>query len=124
MEAGGLGRVYQDGEILVRQGEAGDCMYVIQEGVVEVLAEKNGHEVQLAVRGSGEIIGEMAIFEREVRSATVRARGPVRALTVDKKSFLRRVHEDPSVAFRLVQIMSRRIRALNEEVTGLKGGNA
>jgi CRP-like cAMP-binding protein len=99
-------------------------MYVIQEGEVEILAEQDGREVSLAVRGKGEMIGEMAIFEREARSATVRARGPVRALTVDKKTFLRRVQEDPSLAFRLVQTMSRRIRELNREVAHLRGGGA
>ncbi|MFQ5857941.1 MAG: cyclic nucleotide-binding domain-containing protein [Anaerolineae bacterium] len=119
---GALGRVYQDGEIIIRQGEVGDCMYVIQEGQVEVIAEKDGEEVRLAVRGAGEFVGEMAIFEREVRSATVRALGQARVLTVDKKNFLRRIHEDPSLAFRMVQTMSRRIRELSEEVARLKGG--
>jgi CRP-like cAMP-binding protein len=120
MEKGALGRVYQDGEKLIRQGETGDCMYVIQEGEVEILVEKDGLEVRLGVRGKGEIIGEMAIFEREVRSATARALGPVRALTVDKRTFLRRVQEDPSLAFRLVQTMSRRIRELDEELARLR----
>jgi CRP-like cAMP-binding protein len=117
MKTGALGRVYGDGEVLIRQGETGDCMYVIQEGEVEILVEKDGREVRLGVRGQGDIIGEMAIFEREVRSATARARGRVRALTVDKRTFLRRVQEDPSLAFRLVQMMSRRIRELDDELT-------
>jgi CRP-like cAMP-binding protein len=94
METGALGKVYEDGQILIRQGEVGDCMYVIQKGQVAVFREKNGHEVGLAVLGEGEIFGEMAVFEREVRSATVRALGEVRALTVDKKNFLRRIQED------------------------------
>ncbi len=120
METGALGKSYHDGQVLIRQGEVGDCMYVIQKGQVEVLAEKNGGEVQLAVLGEGEIFGEMAVFEREVRSATVRALGEVRALTVDKKNFLRRIQEDPSLAFRLMQTMSRRIRELNNEITRLR----
>jgi CRP-like cAMP-binding protein len=120
MKTRGLGKVYQDGQDLIHQGEVGDCMYVIQKGQVEVLAEKDGGEVQLAVLGEGEIFGEMAVFEREVRSATVRALGEVRALTVDKKNFLRRIQEDPSLAFRLMQTMSRRIRELNNEITRLR----
>lgn len=117
---GALGRVYEDGEVLVRQGEKGDCMYVIQEGEVEVLREERGTETRLAVRGEGEFIGEMAIFEQTVRSATVRALGQARILTIDKKNFLRRVHEDPSLAYRMVQTMSRRIRELSAEVARLK----
>jgi CRP-like cAMP-binding protein len=119
---GALGKVYQEGEVIVRQGEVGDCMYVIQEGQVEVMLEKDGEEVRLAVRGEGEFFGEMAIFEREVRMATVRALGQARVLTIDKKNFLRRIHEDPSLAYRIVQTMSRRIRELSAEVAQLKGG--
>jgi len=120
MDTGALGKTYQDGEIIVRQGDVGECMFVIQEGRVEVVAEKEEGEVHLAVREEGDFFGEMAIFERDVRSATVRALGEVRVLTVDKKNFLRRIHEDPSLAFRLVETMSNRIRALSEEVAQYK----
>ncbi len=121
-KTGTLGKVYQDGEAIVRQGKVGDCMYVIQKGQVEVVLEKGGKEVRLAVRGEGEFFGEMAIFEHEVRMATVRALGQARVLTIDKKNFLRRIHKDPSLAYRIVQTMSRRIRELSAEVAQLKGG--
>lgn len=120
METGALGRLYEDGEVIVRQGDAGDCMYVIQEGSVGVYLERDGEEVLLAEPGVGELIGEMAIFERQPRSATVRAHGQARLLTVDKKNLLRRVHEDPSLAFRMVQTLSRRVRELSEEVGRLR----
>jgi CRP-like cAMP-binding protein len=121
-KTGALGKVYQDGEVIVRQGGVGDCMYVIQKGQVEVVLEKGGEEMRLAVRGEGEFFGEMAIFEHEVRMATVRALGQARVLTIDKKNFLRRIHKDPSLAYRIVQTMSRRIRELSAEVAQLKGG--
>ena len=117
MDTGALGKEYEDGEVIVRQGEVGDCMFVIQKGKVEVISEENGEEIRLAVREEGEFFGEMAIFDRDVRSATVRAMGQARVLTVDKKNFMRRVHEDPSLAFRLVETMSRRLRELQTELT-------
>ncbi len=120
MTEGALGRVYQDGEVIIYQGEVGNCMYIIQEGQVEVFVEKEGQEIRLELLGEGEIVGEMAIFENEVRSATVRASGQARLLTVDKRNFLRRVHEDPSLAYRIVQSMSHRIREMNKEVARLK----
>ena len=96
-------------------------MYVIQEGQVEVLIRgEEDQDIRLGVRQEGEFIGEMAIFDRDVRSATVRALGQARVLTVDKKNFMRRVHEDPSLAFRLVETMSHRIRELSDEVARLK----
>jgi len=116
MDTGALGKTYNGGETIVRQGEVGDCMYAIQQGRVEVVQEVQGKEVPLAVRGEGDFFGEMAIFEREVRMATVRAVGDVRVLTVDKRNLLRRIQEDPSLAFRMLETMSRRIRELSEEV--------
>lgn len=118
---GSLGKTYQDGEAIVRQGEVGDCMYVIQEGQVEVVVEEDGKEVRLMVLDAGEFFGEMAIVEHEVRMATVRALGEARVLTIDQKNFLRRIHQDPSLAWRIVQIMSSRIRELAAEIARLKG---
>lgn len=121
MARGDLGRVYRDGELFFRSGDTGDHMYVIQDGRVEVVAEKDGRETRLAVLGPGDILGEMAIFEREPRSATARALGEVRAITVDKKNLLRRISEDPTLAFRLIKTLSKRVRELNDEVARLRG---
>ena len=116
MSTSGLGKTYSSGQVIVRQGESGDCMFAVQQGRLEVVKESKGGEVRIAVLEEGDIFGEMAIFEREVRSATIRALGEARVLTVDKKTFLRRVQEDPSLAFNLVRMMSRRIRKLSSEV--------
>jgi CRP-like cAMP-binding protein/flavin-dependent dehydrogenase len=119
MDSGALGKVYQNGEIIVRQGEPGDCMYVVQEGFVEVFFESEEEQVQLNILGKNEFFGEMAIFNREVRTASVRALGPARILTVDHKNLLRCIHEDPSLAYRLMEVMSGRIDRLSEEVAQL-----
>jgi CRP-like cAMP-binding protein len=116
METGALGNEYSDGEVIIRQGELGDCMYVIQEGQVEVIVELDDNSVRVAIRNPGDFFGEMAIFEREVRKATVRSLGRARVLKIDKRNFLRRVHEDPSLAFRLVQSLSARIREISVEI--------
>ena len=124
MAGGELGKISNDGEVIICEGEEGNCMFVIQEGEVEVFIDgEEEKEIRLGVRGEGEFFGEMAIFDRDVRSATVRALGEARVLTVDKKNFMRRVHEDPSLAFRLVETMSRRIRELGEEVARLQNAN-
>jgi CRP-like cAMP-binding protein len=120
MEAGALGKEYADQDVVCRQGEPGDCMYVIQAGRAEVLREEDGAEVVVGELTTGDVFGEMAIFEREPRSATVRIKGQARVLTLDKRAFLRRVHEDPSLAFRILQRMSSRIRTLNQELSRLK----
>ncbi len=121
MKSNVLGKAYSAGEILVRQGEVGDCMFVLQEGEVEILKEEDGKEAVVDILLPGEIFGEMAIIEKQVRSATVRALTPVRALTIDRKTFLRRVHEDPTLALNILKTMSGRIRKLDAELALLKG---
>lgn len=91
-------------------------MYVIQEGEVEALVEQDGRELRLRTLGPNEFFGEMALFEREVRTATIRATRPTRLLTIDKKNFLSGIHEDPSLAFNVVKTMSHRIRDLTERL--------
>lgn len=122
MRKEGLGKIYADGDAIIKQGEVGDCMFVVQAGEVEVLKDSESGPVQLAVLGPGSFFGEMAIFERETRSATVRARGEARVLTVDKRTLLRRIRKDPLLAFNLLQTMSGRIRDLNAEVLRSGGG--
>jgi CRP-like cAMP-binding protein len=116
----GLGKIYGDRQVVIRQGEIGDCMYAIQQGRVEVVRETADGDLRVAVLEEGDIFGEMAIFEKEVRSATVRALGEARVLTIDKRTFLRRVQQDPSLAFNVAQMMCKRIRHLNEELAALR----
>lgn len=122
MKSSELGKVFNDGDLIIRQGDAGDFMYEILDGRVDVLQERGGEEVLLAVLDKGDFFGEMAIFEREKRSATVRANGQVRVLTVDKKILLRRISEDPSLALRILEKMSHRIREMDNELVRLRMG--
>jgi flavin-dependent dehydrogenase len=115
-----MGKEYRAGEVIVRRGEVGDSMYIIQSGQAEVLQSKDGKEVRLALLGEKDVFGEMAIFQKETRSATVRALTNVRAVTMDKRIFLRRVHEDPSFVFKILQKMSERINNLNTELSRIK----
>ncbi len=85
-----------------------------------MLHERNGKAVQLVVLGEGDTFGEIAILERGIRSATVRALGEVRVPTLDKRTILRRIHEDPSLVFRTIRGMARRIRELSAELARAK----
>ena len=117
MVTGALGRIYRDGENIISQGNTGESMYVVQSGRVEVVQETdNGGEQHLAYLDAGNFFGEMSVFEKEVRSATVRAAGEARVLKIDKKTLLRRIREDPLLAVNLLKTMSHRIRILNEEL--------
>jgi CRP/FNR family cyclic AMP-dependent transcriptional regulator len=117
---GSLGQTYQDGQIIIKQGTSGDCLYVIQEGRVEVIAESEGREIKLAELGRSEFFGEMGLFEKDVRSSTVRSLGEARILTIDKKNFYQTIQKDPSLAFRLLETISHRLRLANQRIAALE----
>jgi len=112
-----LGHLYRDGEIIIKQGTVGDCLYVIQEGKVEVVSEKKEKEIIIAELGEKEFFGEMALFEKDVRSATVRAKGDTKVLTLDKKGLYKTIQNDPSLAFRLLEKMSNRLREVDKRIS-------
>ena len=113
---GELGKVYADGEVIIAEGDVGDCMYVIQSGRVEAVTGSGVDEHRVAVLEGGDFFGEMALFDKEVRSATVRAMGEARVLTIDKRALLKRISEDPLMAMNLLKTMSQRVRSLNDRV--------
>ena len=111
-----LGRQYNDGEVIIRQGDAGDCLYVIQKGKVEVIDESGEEEIKLAELGEKEFFGEMGLFQKDVRSATVRSLGKTKVLTIDKRNFYQTIQNDPSIAYRLLEKMSQRLRETNKKL--------
>ena len=97
-----LGKKMHDGEILFRQGEAADRMYVIKSGKVEVFRVQDGREVKLGELGNDDFFGEMGSIEDSAWRACVRSKGEAQVFTIDQKFFMRKFHEDPSFAFRIL----------------------
>jgi len=120
MITGDLGRIYTDGETIFREGDPGDVMCVVQFGKVDITKRTAAGETTIATLGQGDIFGEMALFDKQPRSATAVASGEARVLSVDKRKFFTAISRDPTIAFRLLQSMSGRIRRLDEEVVALR----
>jgi CRP-like cAMP-binding protein len=70
------------GEWLMREGDPGGSLYIIAEGEFEVTMKSGGKETVVAVRGQGEVIGEMSLLDNAPRSASVRALKPTRAIMI------------------------------------------
>ena len=112
-----VGRLFKSGDIIYKQGESGDCMYVVQNGQVEIIQRKGNNEYCLAEVGEGDFFGEMALFGYSVRSATARATGNgAVVLSLEKKVFLKRMHYDPSLAFDMLKKMADRIQHVEKEL--------
>ena len=75
--------------------------------------DKDGKDAFLARLAKGDFFGEMAVFEQQARSATVIAKGEVYVLTVDKRTLLSRIQEDPSLPFLMLEKISARLREMD-----------
>jgi len=94
-------RLYDAGESLVTEGEAGDSLFVIERGSVQVLKtdeERGQREVELAVLGAGAFFGEMSLLTGELRSATVVAKEHCGVLTLSKQALAPILEKDPRIA--------------------------
>jgi CRP-like cAMP-binding protein len=109
-------QAFEDGEIVVREGEETREMFIIREGRIEILKQVGGHEVRLAVLERGSFFGEMSLLEGLPRSATARAIGKTELVVLRPGSLLVQIRRDPTFAFELLQQMSRRVRELNDKL--------
>ena len=115
-----LGRTYSDGEVIFREGDRGEGMYVIQSGKVKITKHTPAGEITISVIGSGDILGEMALFDKLPRSATAVASGEARVLSIDKSKLFKLISGDPTTAFKIIESMSSRIRRLDDELSEYK----
>lgn len=95
------------GEQLFAQGEPGDCLYLIGEGEVRILA--NGTEV--ARLSAGEVVGEMAVLDSHPRSATAIVERDGRLLRIGSDEFRLLLLSHPEMAMALLRTLARRLRA-------------
>lgn len=110
---------YEDGEVIVAEGEDTTEMFVIQQGAVRVTKKVGDADVVLATLERGNFFGEMSLLESLPRHATCRALGRTSVLAIRSGELLVTIRRDPTFAFEMLQRMSRRIRFLNEQVVGL-----
>lgn len=103
--------LYKPGELIFREGEKGDAMYLIRAGQVVVVKGDFENPTILGYRGPGDIIGEMALLEGRPRSANNVALEDVRALRIDRELFQEWVNQTPSVGMGIMAMLSARLRA-------------
>jgi CRP-like cAMP-binding protein len=103
----------EPGHRLFAEGEAGDVMYFVLEGAVEVT--RGGHVVETL--GDGAIIGELALIDTTPRSATATTSAPSRLVRIGRDEFTFLVQEHPTFALQVMAVMAERLRRANERVT-------
>ena len=116
----GLGKLYKDGEIICRQGDTGNCMYVIQAGEVEIFREEDGRDVRLRIAGPNEFFGEMGLFgENSNRSAWIRTKTQCELAEISYSRYRQLAEDDPGILFALAGQMATRLRNTSRKVSDL-----
>lgn len=108
------------GEILVAEDQPGDLIYIILTGSVKIfVAGGAGQEVILAMRGPGEVIGEMSLLDGLGRSASVVTQEPCRLLSLNRLDFWSELWEMPPITYNLARILTRRLRLATAQIQAL-----
>ena len=98
------------GQVLFKEGERGNFMYVLMSGTAEIIV--HNRVVETAVAGT--IVGEMAIIDDNVRSATVVAKSDCRFLPIECERFNFLVQKKPEFALHVMRVMAERLRKADE----------
>jgi CRP/FNR family transcriptional regulator, cyclic AMP receptor protein len=107
----GTRRRYRRGAMLFTEGEISDKVVLVVEGRVKISHyTDDGREVLLAVRGPGEVLGELSAIDGEPRSAAASALDPVEALVVPAEDFRHFLEAQPRIASVLLRTVTRRLR--------------
>jgi CRP-like cAMP-binding protein len=108
---------WETGTVVFEEGDRGDNCYVLHSGAVKVLRRfPDGRRITLARLGPGSVVGELALFNGERRSATVEALEPTLAVALAGEDVMSILRTDPEAAISVAIGLADRLRAANERM--------
>jgi len=105
---------YAENDVIFRQGDAGNSLFLIEEGAVDISYGDGKARVLLAHLFPGQYFGELAVFDNAPRSATATATRLSRLVRLDRDDLVDFVNKNPAAALRIIAEMSERLRQTNE----------
>jgi EAL domain-containing protein (putative c-di-GMP-specific phosphodiesterase class I)/CRP-like cAMP-binding protein len=106
--------VFSGGQVIFKSGDAGDCAYLIEEGVVEILVVKQGGEHRIRSIGKGELFGEVSLIDYQPRTATVRAVERTVLVPIPRKLMEQLLEKSDPVLRHLLLVILERFRHRND----------
>ncbi len=103
---------FQTGQIIVTQGTPGQAFYLVLSGRVEIVRDGQS----LGAFGPGDFFGEMSLLDHAPRSATIKALEPTTCLMLSSWDFKALLEKHPSIAVKLLEVLSRRLRVADERI--------
>jgi CRP/FNR family cyclic AMP-dependent transcriptional regulator len=99
-------QTYEDGEVVVNEGDTADCAFVILDGMADIYAKTDGGQVVVGTLKSNQLLGELGVLTNSPRAATIRANGRLMMLRISGEMFLKLLAENPSVALDVMRQLS------------------
>jgi small-conductance mechanosensitive channel/CRP-like cAMP-binding protein len=112
-------RLYAPDEIVIREGDEGEELFIVEHGEVAVLVKNGADKVEVARLGTGKFFGEMSLMTGERRKATVQAVGETELLVVDKASFQEILEKHPDLAGTISQVLAERESQLGDRISDI-----
>tara|TARA_B100002003_G_C14088995_1_gene523805 strand:+ start:102 stop:638 length:537 start_codon:yes stop_codon:yes gene_type:complete len=113
-------RFVPKGTLVIKQGEQGNCAYLLQSGRVKVTTENDGKVVELAKLDSGQIFGEMALIFDENRSASVTALEDCNLIVITRQTLKQKLDRSDPTVRAIVTMLTQRIISANNEMINKK----
>lgn len=114
------GRSYNAGDTIFREGDLGNEMYIIQSGRVKITKQlKDGVEKTLVILGPGDFFGEMAVIDKDVRSANASAMDASRLIALDEEVFEMHMQTNPKIVKKILKNLTSRLREANQQIANL-----
>lgn len=111
-----FGRPFQKGDVIFREGEDANEAYLLQEGTVRLVKRVRGAERSLMVLKANDLFGESALIEAATRTSTAVALTDGVSLAIDPATLRRLLEANPSIVFRLVQQLIRRLAEAEDQI--------
>jgi CRP/FNR family cyclic AMP-dependent transcriptional regulator len=106
---------FDDQEIIFETGDTADSAYLVESGEADVFIGDDGNRVKVNQLGKNDLFGEMALFLKSGRSATIVANGTLVAMKLEGEMFLKMVTENPDAALGVMAALSEKIVSASEQ---------
>jgi len=112
---------FKAGELICREGSPGSEMYVILSGKVRIFKIINEEKIELALMGSGDFCGEIALLLGSQRTASMEAVEDTEMLILKKEGLLKKIKSDPRFALQMIMIMAKRLGEADNVISKIEG---
>ena len=113
------GKKYASGDYIFTEGDAGEEMFIIHAGKVNITKKTDEGEKVLVTLSAGDFFGEMAVIDKAPRSASAIAEGDTVCIVLNEELFEQQMQRNAKIVKKILKNMSARLRAMNEQLQNL-----